>query len=44
MRQGKTFKQCEKIAQEIIETMYHVAFINNEEIEIHKRISRKKAL
>ena len=34
-RQGKTLKQCENIAQEIIETMYHVAFISNEEIEIY---------
>ena len=35
MKNGRTLKQCEKIAQEIIETMYHVAFISNKEIEIY---------
>ena len=35
MKNGRTLKQCEKIAKEIIETMYHVAFINHEEIEIY---------
>ena len=35
MKNGRTFKQCEKIAQEMIETMFHVAFINHEEIEIY---------
>ena len=35
MKNGKTLKQCEKIAKEMIETMYHVAFINNEELEIY---------
>ena len=35
MKNGRTLKQCVKIAKEIIETMYHVAFISNEEIEIY---------
>lgn len=42
MRQGKTLKQCEKIAKEIIETMYHVAFINNEELEFYISSSNGK--
>lgn len=35
MKNGRTFKQCEKIAKEIIETMYHVAFISKKELEIY---------
>ena len=42
MRQGKTLKQCEKIAKEIIETMYHVAFLNHEELEIYISSSNGK--
>lgn len=42
MQQAKTLKQCEKIAKEIIETMYHVAFINNEELEIYISSSNGK--
>ena len=42
MKNGRTFKQCEKIAKEIIETMYYVAFLNHEEIEIYISSSNGK--
>ena len=35
MRKLRTLKQCEKIAQGMIETMYHVAFISNEELVVY---------
>lgn len=35
MKNGKSLKQCEKIAKEIIETMYHVAFLSHKELEIY---------
>lgn len=42
MKNGRTLKQCKKIAQEIIETMYHVAFLNHEELEVYISSSNGK--
>lgn len=35
MKNGKTLKQCEKIAQEIIESMYFEGFINQAEVIVY---------
>lgn len=35
MKNGRTFKQCEKIAKEMIDSMYFNAFIHHAEIVIY---------